>query len=160
MDVFSSSSSRSLVLWGPTAGVTVIFRGFDVGIDDSWILTNMSVGAREIVDIRQCFNDVSFIYALGNKQESCEMSLTFAVFIGKKSPGCKSTPKDNTKAIAAGMGSYKKIRIYEAAKGSKTPTEVTIGDFTRKGWITGIDINNMDAYRGICYGTVYFNMEL
>jgi len=28
------------------------------------------------------------------------------------------------------------------------------------GWMTGIDIGNLDVAKGICYGTIHFNMEL
>ena len=106
MRVFSSDS-RGVVAWGPAASVDVRVSALGGIVDRSWILVNFSIGAREIVDIRQCFNDTSFIYALGNNQSSCQISLTFAIFFG--AANCMST--NNTNDIRAGIDAYAEGRI-------------------------------------------------
>lgn len=151
MIVFSSDS-RGLDVWGPTASVDVKVDALGGIVDNSWILVNFSVGAREIVDVRQCFDDMSFIYALGNNQSNCQISLTFAIFIGRNS--CKGN--DNMSAIASGLESYVSSRISHKISAQN----ISIGGFSRMGWLTGIDIGNADVGKGICYGTVHFMMEL
>ena len=150
--VVFSSDSKGVVAWGPTAAVTVKVDALGGIIDNTWILVNFSIGAKEIVDVRQCFDDMSFIYALGNNQSSCQISMTFAVLIGKKS--CKGN--NNTSSIEYGLRAYERSRISKKT----TPGKITIGKFSRMGWLTGIDIGNLDAARGICYGTVNFIMDL
>lgn len=151
MKIFSSDS-RAIEAWGPTASVEVKASALGDVVDDTWILVNFFVGAREITDIRQCFNDVSYIYALGNNQGQCAMSLTFAILIGKKS----YNESDSTSAIKNGLSAYVASRISKKT----SPSPVTIGNFSRMGWLTGIDIGNLDASKGICYGTAHFIMEL
>jgi len=151
MMVFSSVS-RGVEAWGPTASVDVKVDALGGVVDNSWILVNFSVGAREIVDVRQCFNDMSFIYALGNNQSACQISMTFAILIGSRN--CKSM--NNTSAIGSGLSAYIGSRISKKISAGK----VSIGSFSRSGWLTGIDIGNLDANRGVCYGTVHFLMEL
>lgn len=153
MEVFSSKEdTRSIDVWGPTVGVTVEIQPLSDILDDTWMLYNLSVGAREITDIRQCFNDVSFIYALGNNQTNCSMTLEFMVFVGRKS--CKGD--DHTNAIGDGLDAYTNYRI----SAHTDPTQITIGSFSRWGWITGIDIGGVDPKRGICRGRIYLNIQL
>lgn len=151
MTVFTTDS-RGVEAWGPTASVDVRISGLGNFIGDSWLLTNMSVGANEIVDVRQCFNDVAYIYALGNRQSSCRMSLTFAIFIGRR---CNSG-NENTQAISDGLSAYVKSRISK----SNGPISVTVGKFSRMGWLDSIEIGNIDASAGVCSGTLNFIMEL
>ena len=150
MQVFSSKST--VEVWGPTASVDVRIKSLGSFINNTWLLTNLQVEAREIVDVRQCFNEVSYIYALGNDQSQCAMVLTFAILIGRKNCGGAS----NLKALKEGIDAYVDARISRKTK----PTTITIGDFSRKGWVTGIDIGSLDPSRGICYGTINFIMEL
>jgi hypothetical protein len=151
MKIFSSDS-RSIEAWGPTASVDVRAKALGDVVDDSWILVNFSIGAREITDVRQCFNDVSYIYALGNNQSQCTMSLTFAILIGRKK--CKGS--NRTSAIESGLSAYVNSRISKKT----SPSPVTIGNFSRMGWLTGIDIGNLDVSKGICQGTAHFIIEL
>ena len=151
MKVFSSDS-RGVEAWGPTAAVDVQVDALGGVVDNSWILVNFAVGAREIVDVRQCFDDMSFIYALGNNQSNCQISLTFAILIGTKF--CKGN--NNTAAIEAGLSAYVSSRISQRINAGK----ISIGNFSRMGWLTGIDIGNADVNKGVCYGTVHFLMEL
>ncbi len=151
MQVFSKDS-RGVEVWGPTASVNVKADALGGIVDNTWILVNFAVGAREIVDIRQCFDDVSFLYALGNNQSSCQISLTFAILIGKK--WCKGA--NNTSAIEEGLDAYVKSRVSQRKNAGK----IQIGKFSRMGYLIGIDIGNADPMRGVCYGTVHFNMEL
>ncbi len=151
MDIFSGNS-KGVVAWGPTASVTVRVDALEGIVNDRWILTNFSIGAKEIVDVRQCFNDVSYIYALGNDQSSCAITLTFAIFIGQKS----CTGESNTSAIEIGMKRYVNNRISQKTSSSS----ITIGLFSAKGWLTSVDIGQMDPARAVCYGTVHFIMEL
>jgi len=151
MQVFSKDS-RGVEAWGPTASVNVKADALGGIVDNTWILVNFALGAREIVDIRQCFDDVSFLYALGNNQSSCQISLTFAILIGKK--WCKGD--NNTSAIEEGLDAYVKSRVSQRKDAGK----IQIGKFSRMGYLIGIDIGNADPMRGVCYGTVHFNMEL
>ena len=153
MKVFSAYTD-SIEVWGPTASVDVNIDVLGDIVNNDWLLVNLSAGAREIVDVRQCFNDVSVIYALGNNQGQCVMTLTFAIFIGQKN--CISVKNSNTVALAHGFDKYASKRI------SKNPqrSSITIGSFSRYGWLTGVDVGNLDAGKGICYGTVHFIMEL
>lgn len=155
MKIFSSDS-RPIEAWGPTASVDVKAQALEGVVDKTWILVNFSVGAREITDIRQCFDDVSYIYALGNNQAQCLISLTFAILIGLHN--CKGSENGNTAAIENGLSAYVKSRI--STEDGQNPSPVTIGGFSRMGWLTGIDIGNLDAAKGICYGTAHFIMEL
>ena len=155
MKIFSSNTG-TIEAWGPTASVDVKASALEGVVDNTWILVNFSIGAREITDIRQCFDDVSYIYALGNNQGQCAMSLTFAILIGLEN--CKGSENGNTAAIENGLSAYIKSRI-STDEGQK-PSPITIGGFSRMGWLTGIDIGNLDAAKGICYGTAHFIMEL
>lgn len=151
MTVFSKESE--VQAWGPTASVDVKMSAFGGGLDKASFLVNLSVGAREIADIRQCFNEMTYIYALGNDQSSCKMALTFAVFIGREN--CKGNG-NNTKIIGDWLDEYEEDRISKKTD----PVAVTIGDFSRMCWVEGISIGNVDALRGICYVTISLIMEL
>lgn len=155
MKIFSSDS-KGVVAWGPVASVTVKAGSLNEAATGSngWVLTNFSIGAKEITDIRQCFDDVSYIYALGNNQGQCSMTLVFAIFLGKED--CSGP--NNTGTIGVGLNEYKVNRI--STKRGMSPSPVTIGNFSRMGWLTGIEIGQLDAARGLCYGTVHFIMEL
>lgn len=151
MKVFGSDSGN-IKIYGPTASVIVSVDALGGVVGNSWLLTDFHVGAKEIVDVRQCFNDVSYIYALGNNQAKCEISLTFAIFIGRKD--CNGV--NNTSAIDDGIGAYIDSRISNSTETSK----ITIGDFSSYGWLIGFDIGQVDAVKGICYASVQFIMKL
>ena len=142
--------------WGPAVSVDVKASALGGVVDDSWILVNFAIGAREIVDIRQCFDDVSYIYALGNNQSQCAITLTFAIFIGARNCLGMNMGYNNTSAIKSGLSAYVNSRISKKT----TPSTITLGKFSRMGWLTGLDIGNLDASKGICYGTAHFIMEL
>lgn len=139
--------------YGPTASVNVNIGGFGGLIGDSWFLTDFRIGAREITDVRQCFNDVSVIYALGNNQSQCAISLTFAVMFGPEN--CNEVGS-NLDDIKTAVTTYKGNRISK----NKSSQSITIGGFSTKGWLTGFDIGQVDASKGVCYATVHFLMEL
>ena len=151
MKIFSSNTGR-IEAWGPTASVDVKAPALGGVVDDTWVLVNFSIGAREITDIRQCFDDVSYIYALGNNQAQCAITLTFVIFIGRRN--CIGF--NNTDKITDGLSAYINNRISKKT----SPSTITIGKFSRMGWLTGIDIGNLDAAKGVCYGTAHFIMEL
>ena len=86
MEVFSiGGASKPVKAWGPTASVGVQVPALEGigGKGSDWLLEGVQIGAKEIVDVRQCFNDVSYIYALGNDQGQCMISLSFIIFIGR-----------------------------------------------------------------------------
>jgi len=151
MKVFSKDS-RGVEAWGPTASVAVKCAALGGVVDNTWILVNFAIGANEITDVRQCFNDVSFIYALGNNQAQCRMSMTFLVMIGTKK--CKG--QNNTAAIASGFRSYCLNRISKKT----SPQSIAIGNFSGSGWLVGIEVGNVDASRGVCYATVSFLVRI
>ena len=153
MHIFSSGS-KGIVTWGPTASVNVSIGALGSIVDDTWILTGISMGMQEITDVRQCFDDVSYIYALGNNQGSCVMDLSFAVFIGTRN--CWMSTRSNVSSIDDGVSAYIKNRISKQPKGST----ITIGGLSAKGWLTGLDIGGLDPSRGVCEGTVHFIIEL
>ena len=150
MLVFSSNSE--VVVWGPTASVDVKIDALSDIVDDTWVLEDMHVGAHEITDIRQCFGDISFIYALGNNQAQCAMTLSFVVLIGRKE--CKTG--SSLDAVQKGIDAYKSARISQHTD----PVNVTVGSFSKMGWITGIEIGQMEPLKGICHGTISLIMEL
>lgn len=150
MTVFGSDKSRGVKIWGPTAGVEVRVDALGSVVDKTWVLESVSVGAREIVDVRQCFNDVSFIYALGNSQANCAINLTFVIYIGKCSGG------DGTQSITDGLKQYVGSRISK----STDPKLISIGKFSRMGWLTGVEVGQAEPAKGVCRGTVSFIMEL
>lgn len=152
MIVFSSDSKKGVVTWGPTASVSVRVEAIDDVINESWLLTDVRVGAREIVDVRQCFNDKAVIYALGNNQGQSVISLGFVIFIGRKF--CKYG--NNTVALKNGLGDYFENRISK----KPTPTTITIGKFAGEAWLTGIEIGSVDADSGTCRGTLDFIMRI
>lgn len=153
MTVFDiGTSNKPVKVWGPTVSVKVKMGDTgDLG-SSGWFLTGMQIGAQEIVDVRQCFNDVSYIYALGNDQSKCAISMSFMVFIGTKE--CKGN--DNLKALKYGINLYKKKRISQ----DKSPRTLTIGGFSTKGWLIGLDFGQVDAETGVCHGTFEFIMQL
>ena len=151
MQIFSSNS-KGIVTWGPTASVNVSIGALGSIVDDTWILVGLSMGMKEITDVRQCFDDVSYIYALGNDQGNCVMELSFAVFIGRRE--CQGG--DNTSAMNDGIAAYLKSRISKNPEGST----ITIGGLSGKGWLTGLNMGGLDPERGICRGTVQFIIEL
>lgn len=153
MNLIFGSHKVGVAVWGPTASVEVKVPALGGLVDNSWILTGVSVGAKEIVDVRQCFNDVSYIYALGNNQSQCSMVLTFAVLIGSKE--CKGKG-ENLSAISGGLKAYMSNRISK----HPDPHTVTIGGFSKKGWLVDISVGNTDASRGICQGVLNFIMQL
>ena len=149
MDIFSSNS-KGVEVWGPIASVTV--KAGALGNIDSWILEGVTIGAKEIVDVRQCFSDVAYLYALGNDQSRCTIALSFAVFIGAKE--CQGG--NNTKAIDDGLKAYASGRISKHT----SPMQVGIGSFARNGWLVGLDIGNVDPIRGVAHAVASFIMEL
>lgn len=155
MDVFSiGGKSKPVKVWGPIASVSVKAGGLaSIGRNGSdWLLEGVQVGAKEIVDVRQCFNDVSYIYALGNDQGQCRMVLMFMVFVGTED--CSGD--NNTDAIMEGIVEYKNGRISQ----NTSPVPVSIGNFSAKGWLVGIDIGNIDAEKGVCHGVATYIMQL
>lgn len=153
MRIFSSAS-KGIVVWGPTAAVNVKIKALGSVVDDTWILVNLSVGMKEITDIRQCFNETSYIYALGNSQGNCSITLTFVIFIGTKE--CKGDGNSAVGNISDGLNMYLKNRISKKT----IPTSITIGNFSCMGWLSGVDVSGLDPERGVCYGTVQFIMEM
>lgn len=155
MDVFSiGGKGKSVKIWGPIASVSVKAGGLgSIGRKGSdWLLEGVQVGAKEIVDVRQCFNDVSYIYALGNNQNSCIMSLSFLVFIGTEN--CSGD--NNTDAIMKGIEEYKNNRISQ----NTSPVTVSIGNFSKKGWLMEIGIGAVDAGKAVCHGVATYMMQL
>lgn len=152
MDIFGSSG-KSVVAWGPAASTTVEVSSLEGVVNDSWVLSGVNIGAKEIVDIRQCFNDISYIYALGNDQGKCVFLLTFIVFLGRKN--CTGGD-DNFQAIKQGIDAYKSNRISQNTE----PKTVTIGTFSCQGWLTGIDIGQTDPSTDTCQGVLSFIMQL
>jgi len=153
MEVFKiGESSKPVLVWGPIASLSMKVDGVEGMVSNDWILVGMQVGAKEIADVRQCFNDVSYIYALGNDQGRCGISLSFMVFIGTKN--CNGT--DNMKTIKHGMEYYKDNRISRKTSASN----ISIGGFSTKGWLVGIDIGQADAEHGTCQGMLSFIMQL
>lgn len=138
-----------MVVWGPTASITVKAPALGGVVDKSWVLVDMRASAREIADIKQCFDDVSFIYALGNDQAKCVMSLTFLIFISK-------CGQDQTGNITSGFESYKQRRIFASPDGE----DFSVGNFTRHGWPVGLEIGPVDLKRQACYGTIHYLTEL
>ena len=51
MKIFSSNTGM-IEAWGPTASVDVKASAIEGVVDNTWILVNFSIGAREITDIR------------------------------------------------------------------------------------------------------------
>ena len=151
MDVFTiSGANKPVKTWGPTASVKVKLSVLDGLVNDTWLLEGLYIGAKEIVDIRQCFNDVSYIYALGNDQSSCLITLNFLVFIGTR--GCRGT--SNLSVITD--NNYRADRISQHT----TPHTLGIGGFAIKGWLKEINIGQLDPERGVCHGTVGFIMQM
>ena len=153
MRIFSPSS-KTIVAWGPTAAVNVKISALGSVVDDTWLLTNLSVGMREITDVRQCFNETSYIYALGNNQSSCSIGLTFVIFIGTRD--CRGNGNSAVGNIADGLNMDLKNRISR----NTSPSSITIGSFSCMGWLIGADVSGLDPERGVCYGTVQFIMEM
>lgn len=151
MRVFSKDS-RGTEIWGPTASVDVRIDALSSVVGNSWLLVDLAIGAKEIVDIRQCFSDVSYIYALGNNQAESAMTLKFVVLVGRKD--CKG--KDNFSAISDGFAEYADNRVSMQLD----PMAITIGKFSRMGWMTSLNVGALDASKGICYGTAEFIVEL
>ena len=151
MTIFTSDS-RGIEAWGPTASVSVKVSALGSIVDNSWILVNFALGAREIVDVRQCFNEVAYIYALGHNQGACQMTMTFAVLIGSK----KCSGRNNTSALKDGLRQYVLNRISKKTKAGT----IAIGNFAGSGWLTGIDMGNVDANKGVCYATVNFLIRI
>lgn len=151
MNIFGPTASTNIT-WGPNVSADVSIAALGGIVNDSWFLVNLHAGAKEIVDVRQCFNDVSFIYALGNNQSQCAISLTFVVFLGGKN--CKD--EDGTANIQAGFQQYVKSRISQQTSAK----EIGVGKFVRKGWLTGIEVGQVDMKKSVCYATVHFLMEL
>lgn len=153
MKIFQiSGDDRAVEMWGPTASVAVKVDALGSSVGDDWLLEGAQIGAKEIVDVRQCFNDVSYIYALGNDQGQCSIILQFVVFVGTRF--CRG--QHNTKAIQTGLKQYVANRISQHT----AALNITIGNFSTKGWLTAINIGQFDATRGLCRGTVSFIMQL
>lgn len=152
MEIFGTAGT-SMVAWGPTASVEVKVEALGDVVNDSWVLTGANIGAKEIVDIRQCFNDVSYIYALGNDQSKSVLSLSFIIFLGRKN--CQGE-NDNYQAIEKGINSYRDKRISK----NTSAESITIGGFSCKGWIVGIDIGQHNPSNATCSGTLSFIMQL
>jgi hypothetical protein len=153
MKVFSiSGDSRATEMWGPTASVSVRVAALDAVVGSSWLLEGVNLSAKEIVDVRQCFNDVAYIYALGNDQRQCSINLQFVVFIGTRH--CRG--ESNTKAIQSGLNSYKINRVSR----NTVPLPITIGSFSTKGWLIACNIGQFDPARGLCHAVATFIMQL
>lgn len=153
MEVFGSKG-KSVEVWGPAASVEVRAPALGSVIGDSWLLEGVTISAKEIVDVRQCFEDVAYIYALGNDQGKCVIVLHFIVFIGQKDCG----QGKGFEAVEAGMRAYAQNRI-STEEGRKRQI-IGIGSFARQGWLVGIDISGLDPERSVCHAAATFIMEL
>ena len=151
MDVFGGNG-KGVEVWGPAASVEVKAEALGSIIGNSWILEGVNIGAKEIVDVRKCFEDVAYIYALGNDQSRCIIVLNLVVFIGEKD--CKKTKGFN--AVNEGLTAYYNGRISEKT----SPMTIGIGSFVRTGWLIGIDISGLDVDRSLCHASATFLMEL
>lgn len=152
MDIFGKSGG-DIAVWGATASVDVQISAIP-DAESTWVLADVRVGAQEIVDVRKCFNDESYVYALGNDQGRCQIVLTFAIFCGT----CRSGAGEgrSMEAVGSGLESYKTHRISQKT----TPSEITIGGFSTKGWLLSVDVGQMDASTMTCRGVVSFMMDL
>ena len=151
MDVFGANGSN-ITVWAPPSGVAVSMPFLGGIVGDTWLVTGLQIGAKEITDIRQCFNDVSYVYALGNDQRQCIMSVSFVVMIGKKE--CKDG--DPLASIKDGLEAYGGTRISQMPNGGV----ISIGGLSRYCYLVGIDISQVDASKGICAGNAQFIMKL
>lgn len=152
--MFIFNDQVDVVAWGPTATVRVRIPALEGLINDSWMLTSLSLNAQDIVDIRQCFNDVSYIYALGNDQQRCALSLYFVILLGRRN--CRPTSTDNFGAISEGLKKFVTTRISN----NTAPMALTIGNFSCKGWLTGESVDRVDPDTGIGMGSLHFIMQL
>lgn len=149
MKVFSAEAEASV--WGPIASIVPNISALGSEVNDSWLLEGLRIGAEEITDVRQCFNDIAYIYALGNNQSNCRITLMFVIMAGTRN--CMGS--DNFSTIDDGLGNYRDSRIS-----TMTKSTITIGGMSRTGWLTGIDIGDLDPLTGVCHGVVNFIMEL
>lgn len=146
-DIFSASS-KGVEVWGGTAPIKVDVPQLTLAGTD-YVLADAQISAREIVDVRQCFNDVSYIYALGNDQSQCAMTLKLLAFF----IDCNV---DNTGDILLGLKEYSISRISE----NTSAQTITIGNLSVDGWLVGIDIGNFDVERGYCVVNAHFIIKL
>jgi hypothetical protein len=148
-----SGDAKAVTAWGPTAATGVTVNALDsASVEKDWILTGVQVNSQEITDVRQCFSDVSYIYALGNDQGRCRIDLYFLVFVGTKN--CKGM--DNFVAIENGLGAYAGTRISN----NTMPMTISIGGFSAQAWLIGISVGQMDASRCVCRGEASFILKL
>lgn len=149
MQVFGLYGRRPIKIWGPAVGIKVKIPALGGG---SWVLSGLSIGAKEITDVRQCFGDISFIYALGNDQDKCRITLDLLIFLGKE----YCAIGNNSKAIGSCLSAYSRKRISQMT----APMTVTIGNFSVKTYLVEIGMGNYDADRSLLHCQVSFIMEL
>ena len=152
MVIFGEDPKKSVHVWGPISSLKVTIDSFPPVESDEWALVGMETAANEVVDIRRCFNDETYLYALGNDQGRCRFSLSFVVFLAGEE--CDESKAFN--ALQKGIDDYAANRISKRTKESTA----TIGGLSLYGWLDGMTVGNMDADRGICYASVNFIMKL
>lgn len=145
--------NKQIHVWGPTATVETRIEALsNIEDSDNWALVGMQAGATEIVDVRQCFNDEAYLYAMGNDLGQCRITLLFAVFLS--GPECDE--KESLKALKDGIDDYVDNRISKRPK----RTSITIGELALYGWLSGLNVGSMDPERGVCSVAVTFIWEL
>lgn len=152
MEAVFKSSKAAVRVFGPLATESVHISGIDVWNDDRWALIGASYNYREILDVRQCFNDTAFLFALGNNLSAGRMELSFLVFLSE--PGC--SPGGEFKAIKDAIESYRSERVSNKL----SHIEVTIGSCTVSGWLDSMAAGNFDADRGVCVVSFSFLARL
>ena len=109
---------------------------------DNVLLLSFAVADQEIVDVRQCFDETTHIFAFGRNAGASVMEISFLVFLYD---GCRKS-KYKWAKLSEIREKYNKARVYKRQK----TVEVTVDDLTLNGFLTRMAIGDVNPNSKTC----------
>ena len=141
--IFGADGKSNVQVWGPLVGAEVKMDGIG-GLDgEGCALIGFRINAQEIVDIRKCFNDELYLYALGNDDSRGAIELIFLVHL----QGGKCDGQSSANPVKAAYESYCSSGRVSKKKGT---VSVTVVGINLTGWVSGFYAGDVDPTTGTC----------
>lgn len=149
--IFGGADNLTSNLYLPLTSCTWNIAGVaDRGSYKNIMLVGFSIDDNEAVDIRRCFNDITHIFAFGKNFKASSITTSFICFLGK-------TCQDGGKTGLAELKDLRKKYIEQSRIYKKLGSlEISVGDFSTKGFLVGMSVQNMDTMHSTCIITFTF----
>lgn len=105
---------------------------------------------QEAIDVRRAFNDITHIFAFGRDIRTSLLQVHLLVLMGKV------CPEDKKASVKDLCEKYEENRIY---KRPDNPINITIGDWTEKGYLVEMSVGNVNPTTNTCVITLSFLID-